>query len=48
MKCNDEFHSLGGLRKHLRKVHDVRNLDLEGNAILVIKCEKEVEHLKIP
>ena len=30
MKCNDDFHSLGGLNKHLRKVYDVRNLVLEG------------------
>ena len=29
-KCNDDFHSHGGLKKHLRKVHDVRNLVLEG------------------
>ena len=39
-KCNDDFHSLGGLKKHLRKVLDVRNLILKGNLKLVIKCER--------
>ena len=31
-KCKDDFHSLGGLKKHLSKVHDVRNLVLEGKS----------------
>ena len=31
-KCKDNFPSLGGLKKHLSKVHDIRNLVLEGKS----------------
>ena len=31
-KCKNEFPGVGRLKKHIRKVHDVRNLALEENS----------------
>ena len=47
-KCNDDFHNLGGLKKHLRKVHDVRKLVFRREIRnLLLNVKKEVEHLNI-
>jgi hypothetical protein len=35
-KCKNEFPGPGSLKKHLRKVHEVRNIALEENSILSI------------
>ena len=46
-KCKNEFPGLGSRKKHLRKVHEVRNLALEENSEIfnlvntIVFCENK-------